>query len=420
VRELPIRWLLSLCLFSLWAATATAQESRIEAVVNADVITADDVAARLRLVMGSSGMQPTPDNIKRLTPRVVRSLIDEKLQMQEAKRLNVKVTDEEVTQAIAGIEQRNNMQKGGLDAYLKQANIPRSTLIDQITASMEWEKLVRGRLLRDVSVSDEEVNEVLTRYKEDVGKPQSRVSEIFLSVDNASQEDEVKKLADRLVQQIVGGANFATVAQQFSQSPTAAVGGDLGWVTPADLGSPRGEAIEKMKPGEVSYPVQSRAGFYILEVNERRTLGQVNPDDTVLSLSEVVFPMSPTATAEERQAAEAQANEVSNTAKSCGEMNKLGHDKSPQLSTQIPSVKAADLPPDLRAKVMDLPVAQASKPLPLRGGIGVIMVCDKKAPGGGMPTREDIVETMSRQRLDALARRYLRDLHRTAFVDIRN
>lgn len=415
-----MRWLLSLCLVCLCAASAAAQESRIEAVVNADVITADDVAGRLKLVMASSGMQDTPENEKRLAPRVVRSLIDEKLQLQEAKRLDVKVTDEEVAQAIAGIEQRNNMQKGGLDAFLKQSGIPRYTLIDQITASMSWEKLVRGKLMRDVSVSDEEVNEVLTRYKEDIGKPQSRVSEIFLAVDNANQEEEVKKLADRLVQQIVGGANFATVAQQFSQSPTAAVGGDLGWVTPADLGSPRGEAIEKMQPGQVSYPIQSRAGYYILEVNERRTLGQVNPDDTVLSLAEVVFPLSPTATAEERQAAEAQATEVSNTAKSCGEMAKIGREKSPQLSTQIPSVKAGDLPPDLRPKVMDLPIAQASKPLPLRGGIGVIMVCEKKAPTGGMPTREDIIENISRQRLDALARRYLRDLHRTAFVDIRN
>ncbi len=415
-----MKWLLSLCLACVFAASAAAQESRIEAVVNADVITADDVAARLKLVMSSSGMQDTPDNEKRLMPRVLRSLIDEKLQLQEAKRLDVKVSDDDITQAIGNIESRNNMQKGGLDGFLKQANIPRYTLVDQITASMAWERLVRGRLSREVSVSDEEVNEAIARYKDDVGKPQSRVSEIFLAIDNPNQEEEVKKLADRLVQQIVGGANFSAVAQQFSQSPTAAVGGDLGWVTAADLGSPRGEAIEKMKPGEVSYPVQSRAGYYILEVNERRTLGQVNTDDTVLSLAEVVFPLSPTATPQERQAAEAQANDVSNTAKSCGEMAKIGREKSPQLSSQIPSLKAGELPPDLRPQVLALPLAQASKPLPLRGGIGVIMVCQKQAPGGGPPTHDEVVENLSRQRLDALARRYLRDLHRTAFVDIRN
>lgn len=419
-----MRWLLSLCLalclIRVLTVPVAAQESRIVAVVNADIITAADVAGRLKLVMSSSGMHATAENERRLATRVLHSLIDEKLEMQEAKRLEVKVTDEDVNQAIANIEQRNNMQKGGVDAFLKQADIPRPTLTDQLSASIAWEKLVRGRLLRDVSVSDEEVSQAFTRLKEDVGKPQSRVSEIFLAIDNPSQEEEVHKLADRLVQQIVGGANFAAVAQQFSQSPTAAVGGDIGWVTPSELGSPRGDAIEKMKPGEVSYPILAKAGYYILEVKERRTPGQVNLDDTVLSLSEVVFPLSADATPQERAAALAQATEVSNTAKSCGEMTKIGHDKSPQLSTQIPSVKAGELPPDLRPQVLALPIAEASKPLPLRGGVGVIMVCQKQAPGGGMPTRETLVENLRHQRLDALARRYLRDLHRTAYVDIRN
>ena len=414
-----MRWLFALCLFCALPGIAHAQEIRIAAVVNNQIVTGDDLAARLKLVMSASGIPDTPENRQRLISRVLRSLIDEKLQMQEAKRLNIAVSDKEVQDALGRIEQRNNMAKGGLDAYLAHAGIPRSTLIDQITAAIAWEKVVHNSLAQDVTISDEEVNEAMSRLKEDVGKPQYRIAEIFLSIDNPSQESDVHNLADRLISQIRAGANFAAVAQQFSQSPSAAVGGDIGWVTASQLGPQLGEAAQKMKPGEMSYPVRTTAGYYILYLVQQRTLGAADPNDTMLSLAEVVFPLSDTASPDERQHVMAQAQQVSATAKSCGEMAKIGHEQAPQFSTEIPQVRAGDLPPNLRSQVLALKVAEASKPLPLHGGIGVIMICRRQNPTGGMPTREQVADSLGRERLDALARRYMRDLRRGAFVDIR-
>ncbi len=419
VIEVPMRWFVALYLVCLLALPAVAQDSKIAAVVNSDIVTADDLAARLKLVMKSSNIPDTPQNEEQLTTRVLRSMIDEKLQMQELKHLNLKVSDDDVANALTGIEQRNNMPKGGLDAFLKQADIPRATLVDQITASIAWEKLVHYRLSQEVTISDEEVEEALSRLKQQVGQAQSHVSEIFLAIDNPSQQEEVHQLANKLIDQISGGAKFNTVAAQFSQSPSAAVGGDIGWITPDQLGSPLGDAIGKMNPGEMSFPIRTSAGYYVFYVSDRRTLGVVNTDDTLLSLAEVVFPLSPTATAEEHRTVESQANDVSQTAKSCGEMAKLGRERAPQLSTSIPQLKAGELPPDLRPQILALKIAEASKPVPLRGGIGVIMICQRQDPSGGMPSRDDVMETLGRERLDALARRYLRDLNRVAFVDVR-
>jgi peptidyl-prolyl cis-trans isomerase SurA len=401
------------------SAPTSGQETRIAAVINNDIVTVDDLAARLNLVMRSSGIADTPENRQRLNARVLRQLIDEKLEMQEAKKQKISVTKDEVDDAYNNIETRNNMPKGGLDAYLKQQGVSRQSLIDQLTASLTWSKTVRDRWSSEVSVSDDEVNDALKQLKADIGKPQSRVSEIFLAVDNPTQEDEVRRLADRLIEQIRGGANFGAVAQQFSQSPSAATGGDIGWVTPNELSASLGEAVEKMKPGEMSYPIRTAAGFYLLYVADRKTLGATSPDDTEFSLVEVVFPLAPSAAPEERQRIEAQAQDVANTAKSCGEMAKIGVDRAPQLSTQIPSVKAGDLPPDLRQTVMALKVAEASKPLELRGGIGTVMVCQRKDPDSGLPSADQIADNIARMRLDQLARRYLRDLRRSAYVDIR-
>src|SRR5882672_9152789 len=113
----------------------SAQETRIAAVVNDEVISIADLAARIRLVFASSNIPDTPETRQRVTRQVVRILIDEKLEMQEAKRLNITVSDDEAAKAFTNIEAQNKLPKGGLDAMLSARGIPRSTLIDQLTAT---------------------------------------------------------------------------------------------------------------------------------------------------------------------------------------------------------------------------------------------------------------------------------------------
>lgn len=417
---LPMKWLLQLGFVLALAGTCQAQETRIAAVVNNDIITADDVNARLLLLMRSSGIPDTPQNRQQLQRRTLQQLIDEKLELQEAKRFKVVPDKAEIERALANIEQRNGMQKGGLDQYLKSAGIPRSTLADQLSASIIWNKVVEGRYASDVSVSDAEVNDEIGRLKADIGKPQSHVGEIFLAIDNPTQEAEVKALSEKLITQIRAGAQFPAVAQQFSQSPSAATGGDIGWVTPNQFGPPLDDAIAKMNPGEMSYPIRTPGGYYILYLVDRRTPGQTSTDDTQLSLVEVILPVAPNATPPQQQKIMAQAQNISDTTKTCEDMAKVAREQAPQTSTQSPSVRAGDLPPDIKSLVLGLKVSEASKPLPTRGGIGVIMVCKRTDPSAALPTQDQIYEELMHARLDQISRRYLRDLRRSAYVDIRS
>src|SRR3984893_2243959 len=218
----------ALMLILVGAGAAGAQETRIAAVVNDEVISLGDLEARIRLVLLSSQLPDNAQVRQRVQPQVLRSLIDEKLEVQEAKKFNVTASDDDVNKAFDRLEQQNNMPKGGLEQMLSSHGISRSTLTDQIRSATVWNKLVEGKLAQSVSVSDEEVKDTLARIKQEIGKSQYRVAEIFLAIDNPSQEADVKDLGDRLPDQIRQGASFSAVAQQFSQSPTAAVGGDLG------------------------------------------------------------------------------------------------------------------------------------------------------------------------------------------------
>lgn len=398
---------------------APAPDMRIAAVVNDDIISVFDLVSRVRMVMMSSNIPDTPETRQKIGPQILRGLIDEKLELQEAKKKSVTATDGEISSALGLIEKQNNMKAGQLNEYLKSRAIDRGALVDQLTASIVWAKLVRRLAAQTTEISDEEIDEALKRVKEHASEPQSRVAEIFLAVDNPAQDDEVRKLAERLTQQMRQGARFSAVAQQFSQSAAAAVGGDIGWVRPDQLSPELGKAVAQLKPGELSAPVRAGGGYYLLLVVDRRngTSGG-GEQEAVYDIVQVVFPFPPRANDAAKRTAISEAQSVRTVAKDCPSLLRIGKEKAPQLSSEG-KLRAANISPEMRTLVNKLAIGEASEPIVQKNGVGVIMVCAKGKSGGGAVTREEAGESLLRQRLDTVARRYLRDLRRNAYVDVR-
>jgi peptidyl-prolyl cis-trans isomerase SurA len=395
-------------------------EIRIAAVVNDEVISVADLQSRLRMVMLSSNFPDSEETRRRIAGQVLRTIVDEKLQMQEAKKQNVTATDEEIKKAISQIAKQNNMQPDQLDAVLKAHGIERDSLVEQLTASIVWAKLVRRLVSQTNMVSDEEIDDASRRLKETANEPQSRVAEIFLAVDNPQQDDEMRRLAERLIEQMKSGARFSAVAQQFSQSPTAAVGGDLGWLRPEQLSPDLAKAVAQMRPGELSPPIRSGAGYYLLLVLDRRT-GRSDPgaDEAVLHLVQIVFPLPAQASEAMRRAALGEAVSAKANAKNCEQMLKIGKEKGSQQLSSEGHLRLSQIAPAIRNIVAQTEVGQASQPIVQKNGVGVIMLCEKEAPNTTLPTRDEIADQLARQRAENLARRYMRDLRRTAFVDVR-
>ena len=391
----------------------------IAAVVNDEVISVFDLVSRTRMVMISSNIADTPETRQRIAPQVLRSLIDEKLQLQEAKRQSVTASDEELTKGLGQIEKQNNMRPGQLNEFLKARGIDRGQLVDQLTASIVWAKLVKRQAAQSASISDDEIDEALKRVKEHADEPQSRVAEIFLAVDNPSQEDQVRQAAERLTAQMKQGARFSAVARQFSQSATAAVGGDIGYVRPDQLAPELAKSVATLRPGELSPPIRTSGGYYLLLVLDRRTGGAAAAaQDPVFDIVQVVFPFPAQANEAAKRSAMAEAEAVRGQAKDCDTMRKIGKQKAPQLSSEG-KLTASQIAPEMRKVIEAMAIGQASQPIVQKNGVGVIMVCGKTAGSTGGLSRDDVAESILRQRFDTLARRYLRDLRRTAYVDVR-
>jgi peptidyl-prolyl cis-trans isomerase SurA len=392
-------------------------EMQIAAVVNDEVISVFDLVSRMRLIMISSNIADTPETRQKIAPQVLRSLIDEKLELEEAKRQSVTATDDEINRALHQIEQQNNMKTGQLNEFLKARGIDRGSLVSQLTAGIVWAKLVRRNAAQTTELSDDEIDEAVKRAKEHAKEPQSRVAEIFLAVDNPSQDADALHLAERLSQQMHQGARFSAIARQFSKSATAAVGGDMGWVRPDQLPPELGKAVSQLKQGELSAPIHTNGGYYLLLVLDRRN-GASGGGDAVFDIVQVVFPVPPQAGEAARRTAIGEADKLRGEAKDCPSLLKIGKQKAPQLTSEG-QLRPAEISPQMRALVTKLPVGQTSEPIVQKNGVGIIMVCKKGTEGGGPVTRDEVSETLLKQRLDTVARRYLRDLRRNAYVDVR-
>jgi peptidyl-prolyl cis-trans isomerase SurA len=254
------------------AGPAVAQQDlfRPAAVVNDDVISVLDLAMRVQLAIIAAGVQDSQDVRSRLMPQVLNSLIDERLQMQEANRLDIAVTDEQVAGALEQIAEQNNMTEGQFLTMLRNRGVIPTTLIDQIRAQIAWQSVIQRRVLPNVVIAPEEVEEVISRLASRRGSIERRVSEIFIPVESTAKEGEAQADANRLFEELRRGANFAGLARQFSQSGTAVLGGDRGWVRDGELDEELNKVLAQMGPGEVSVPVRTLSGLHILFLRDMR------------------------------------------------------------------------------------------------------------------------------------------------------
>jgi peptidyl-prolyl cis-trans isomerase SurA len=389
----------------------------IAAVVNEDIITVFDVQARLGLYLATSGLENTADIRQRLMPQVVNALIDDRLKLQEARRLKLVTPEAEIRQSVDSIEQRNGMRPGAFRTLLGEHGVDMSTLFTQIEADLAWVKVVRKELARDTTVQPQEVKAVMARMKANQGKPERLLAEIFLPIGPGVPEQTVRQLAERLVQQARSGTPFPALAQQFSQSATAALGGDLGWVVQGELEPELEAVVARLEPNQYSDPVRTASGYHIVALRERRSSGAPDPRMSVVTLSQIYLPnLGGRALAPQKIAQVSES--IHGQAKNCTDMNKLAKEVGGPGSGPISAVYLGGLPDKVRDAIMDLKPNQISQPIEVGGARLFVMVCNRK-DDTGLPSEEQVMSNLQNEKLTNAARQKLRDLRRAALIDIR-
>ena len=407
------------------APSAAAPESgggQIVAVVNGDVITSGDVTNRGKLFALSTGLPVTPEVLARLRPQVAKQLVDERLRLQEVQRRRISVSDREIAAAIEEIEQRNGMPKGALGGSLRGQGVALRTLIDQVRVQLGWTRVLRQELGAKAEVTDADVAEQARIFKDQIGKPEFHVAEIFIPVDEPGKSADARRFADAVIAQLRAGAPFAVVAAQFSQSQTALQGGDLGWVRASQLDPEVANVVREMPPGAISNPIEVPGGISIVTLRTKREVGR--DQSTVMSIRQVFVPfvgaLNPATPTDQQRKAVEQAQGISRSVKSCKDMEEANQRVGAVRPSDPGEVKletVASAP--LRALLAGLAVGTPSKPVIATEGVAVVMVCSRETKTAAAPSKEEVSQRLLQERVELTSRQLQRDLRRRAVMDER-
>ncbi|MCS6780512.1 MAG: peptidylprolyl isomerase [Geminicoccaceae bacterium] len=266
---------LSAVLPALAAAQVPAAGTRIVAVVNNEAITSQDLADRVRLALASAGLPDDAETRRRLAPQLLRGLIDEKLQLQEARRLRLEASEAEIDRAFAAIAQRNRLDPPGLAQALRRLGVEPEVFRRQLAAQIAWTKLVERELRPRVAVSREQIEELLGSGE--AAEEELLLSEILLPVYAPDQEAQVLAEARDLARSIRQEADFAALARQISAAPSASEGGELGWVRASLLRPEFRNALAGLEKGAVAPPIRTAQGVHLVLLRDRRAAAGVDP-----------------------------------------------------------------------------------------------------------------------------------------------
>ncbi len=394
-------------------------ERHATAKVNGSIITGTDVDQRVALVIAANeGAKITPDEMQGLRLRVLQNLIDETLEIQEAKAQDIAVNSSEVEEQYQRLAKRQGKSVAEMDAYLTSVGSSPASLKRQIEGELAQNNLIQRNIQPFVNVSEDEVKEMYDRIQSSKGTFEYNIGEIFLS-DTPQTRDAVFENAKKIVDQIKQGGSFQAYARQFSEASTAAVGGELGWIRLQQLQNPTLEnAVQQLQPGQLAGPIEIPGGFDILALIDKRQIGMPDPRDAVLSLKQIAidFPKG-TTEAEFKQKAQSFADAVK-TIHGCGEADAAAKAMGAQV-VDNDQVQVRQLPPVLQQQMLQLNVGQATTPFGSQSdGVRVLMLCgrdDPKAESG--PNPQDIQAQLEDDRIGKRWQRYLRDLRRDAVIE---
>ncbi|WP_375394559.1 peptidylprolyl isomerase [uncultured Sphingomonas sp.] len=390
------------------------------AVVNETVITGTDVDQRVALLAVANGTALSPEDRDKLKLQILRQLIDETLQIQEAKVSDITITTEEITQSFDRVAKNFGRTPAAMRTFLRDAGSSERSLTRQIEAELAWQRYLRRKIEPTTNVSDEEVKGILARLQEAKGTEEYNVKEIFLSATPANGQ-QVYANARQLVQEVQKGQQpFEYFARTYSEATTKAVNGDLGWVRTAQLPDPLADALRTMQIGQVAGPIELPGGFSLLYLTDKRQVLTADPRDARLSLKQLTmrFPAGTTqAEATTRAAAFGRATQA---LQGCGSVEKVAAAIGAEV-VDNDTVRIRDLPAQLQEIMLKLQVGQSSPPFGSpQDGVRALVLCGRDDPKSGtLPRADQVQDQLEQQRVNLRAQQKLRDLRRDAIIDYR-
>ncbi|MDB5421881.1 MAG: PpiC-type peptidyl-prolyl cis-trans isomerase [Brevundimonas sp.] len=387
----------------------------IIATVNDQVITSFDLRQRMLMIIAMSQVQPTEENIPAIQQQALNALIEERLQVQEMRKYpDLQISDQEVDEDIGRMAEEAGTTPQNYMRFLEQGGIRASNMREQLRTEIGWRALVGGRFNTRAKVSRAAVDQAMRQLTEAASKPQYLVGEIYLEAARVGGQQAAVNGAEQLVQQMVAGAPFQAVARQFSAAPSAARGGDAGWVVQGTVQAPLQAAMEQLAVGQLSRPIPVEGGVYIIYMRDKRS----GASTSLVSMKQIMIDVPDTASPADVAAATARL-EALRPQLTCDTMLARATSEQGLLGSDLGEADVANLAPQFQQVARTAEVGSVSAPVRTPLGVHLLAVCGRRVGGPDAPTFQQVENRLQNQNLAMLARRYIRDLRADALIEMK-
>ena len=389
----------------------------IVAIVNDEPITMMDLDGRLKLIIISSNLPNNADTRKNLYGQVLQSLINERLQQQEAKKLGIRVSDQEVENNIKFIENQNNMQENQLVETLFKNGVPKSVLPKRLKANLIMEKLLNNVIKPKVIINNSEVNNEYNNIVSNNGKLEYKYSEISFNFTNISKKENLILIAKQIRKKITEENNFDTIAKRIQENGTGSYKNN-DWKLLNKINQDIYSNIKNLDKNEISDLIITNTGISIIKMNDKREFKIPDLSDSVTDISFISFDLP--INKKKVDIVTENIIKITNNLKSCDEMTNLSKVYGNKKGKYIGKVLLKNLPNYFTEEIKQLNLNQPSKPIVADDGIYVTMICNNnKKLNQEYAIKETIKNKIRSRSIKTLRKRYLLDLNRKALIDVR-
>ena len=389
----------------------------IAAVVNDEVITTHDVQERRDLVMLTSGIPVTPENQKRITPHILQTLIDEALQMQEAKRQSITISDDDVSKALDAVTLgRQPLAAGELKKILAEKGLSQRSIENQVRAQLAWQKVVQRKLRRNVSISQDEIARAQQTQAAAPGTTELRITALSVPVNGTASEAAAMKTAEDIALRLKTRTDLVAVAESYLHRTDVKFSAPV-WISQDALQPALLHALHDLKPGDITPPLRVGGGIQLIQLLDRQ-VNKPQADNTEIAIKQISIPV-PTNRDKKSIAKLKTVAEMLHAHPGDCSSETLPPTDLPATAS-FARTKMGALTPQQRSVINHLQVGEVSPPLPAPEFVRLVMLCEKIEPAAGnLPDADAVRQRLFAERIELEAQKHLRNLKRDAFIDVK-
>jgi peptidyl-prolyl cis-trans isomerase C len=258
--------------------------SEVMAKVNGVAITRGEVDRAVNIMLAQSRIpKPTPKDImKKAEDAALNQLISSEVLYQAGSKMKIKDLDKQIDEQLAKGKARFPSE-AEYDKAIKEAGLTADEMKTLTRKEIVINNLLEKEVADKVKVSDDEVKKFYEDNKDKfTTEERVRASHILIGVDekaSAAEKKKAKEKAEAIHKELLAGADFATLAKKDSTCPSASQGGDLGFFTKEQMVPEFANAAFALKPGEISDVVETKFGYHIIKLQEKKPAGTVSLDE---------------------------------------------------------------------------------------------------------------------------------------------